>query len=76
MVNLTLAVPQELKHKMDSFKEINWSEVARQAFKQKLEDMEFLREFKSKSKLTENDALRLGREVNRSVSNRLRKMVK
>ena len=76
MVNLTLAVPQELKHKMDSFKEINWSEVARQAFKHKLEDMEFLREFKSKSKLTENDALSLVREVNRSVSNRLRKMVK
>ena len=71
MVTLTLAVPEELKHKMDSFPEMNWSEVARQAFKQKVEDMEFLRKFKSKSTFTEKDALRLGAEVSRKVSKRL-----
>ena len=62
MTTMTLAVPEKLKHKMESFPEMNWSEVARQAFMQKIEDLEFLRKFKSKSKLTENEALKLGAE--------------
>ena len=76
MTTLTLAVPEEMKKKMDSFAEMNWSEVARQAFMQKIEDMEFLRKFKEKSKLTETDALRLGKEVSKEVSNKLRKMAR
>ncbi|MBI2112579.1 hypothetical protein HYT52_03535 [Candidatus Woesearchaeota archaeon] len=57
---------------MDSFPEMNWSEVARQAFMQKIEDMEFLKKFKSKSKLTDEDALRLGDEVSKAVSKHLK----
>lgn len=41
---------------------------------QKIEDMEFLRKFKEKSKLTEAGALRLGRKVSKEVSNKLRKI--
>lgn len=74
MTTLTLAVPDEMKKKMDSFPEMNWSEVARQAFMQKIEDMEFLRKFKEKSKITESDSMRLGKEVSKAVSARLRKM--
>lgn len=76
MTTLTLAVPDEMKRKMDSFPEMNWSEVARQAFIQKIEDMEFLRTFKEKSRLTEADALRLGKKVSKEVSNKLRKMAR
>ncbi|HLC86742.1 MAG TPA: hypothetical protein VJH65_00495 [Candidatus Nanoarchaeia archaeon] len=76
MTTLTLAVPDEMKKKMDSFPEMNWSEVARQAFIQKIEDMDFLRKFKEKSKLTEADALKLGKEVSKSISDRLRKMAR
>ena len=76
MTTLTLAVPDEMKKKMDSFPEMNWSEVARQAFMQKIEDMEFLRRFKEKSKLTESDSLRLSKQVSREVSNKLRKMAR
>ena len=76
MTTLTLAVPDEMKNKMDSFPEMNWSEVARQAFMQKIEDMEFLRRFKEKSKLTEADALRLGKGISKEVSNTLRKMAR
>ena len=43
-----------------------------QAFMQKLNDMEFLIKFKSNSKLTEKDALRLGREVSSEISKRLK----
>ena len=76
MTNLTLAVPDEIKKKMDSFPEMNWSEVARQAFLQKIEDMEFLRTFKEKSKLSESDVLRLSKKVSKKVSNKLRKIGK
>ena len=73
MVNMTLSVPKELKTLMDQFPEINWSEVARKAFREKVEDLKFLKEFTSKSELTEEDALELGRKVNRALSKRYRK---
>ena len=73
MVTMTLAVPDELRHKMETFSEINWSEVARQAFNQKINDLEFLRKFKSKSKLSEKDALKLGAEVSRKLAKRYAK---
>lgn len=70
MTNMTLSVPKELKNMMDRHPEINWSEVARQSFREKLVDLEFLEEFKSKSDLTEEDALELGRMVNKSLRER------
>jgi len=70
MVTMTLAVPGELRHKMEAFPEMNWSEVARQAFNKKINDLEFLRKFKSDSELTEEDALRLGAEVSRKAAAR------
>ncbi|MEK6937908.1 MAG: hypothetical protein AABX04_02595 [Nanoarchaeota archaeon] len=76
MVTMTLAVPEELKHRMDAFPEMNWSEIARQSFIQRLEDMEFLKKFKEKSTLTEGDALRLGKEVSKALSKRLREKAK
>jgi len=36
MVSITLAVPKELKQEMDELKEINWSEIARTAIKNKI----------------------------------------
>ena len=70
MVNITLSIPSELKDKMDSFAEINCSAVAREAFADKIEDFEFLKKFKAKSSMTEEDALRLGRELNEKVAKR------
>ena len=70
MVTMTLAVPKELKDKMESFPEINWSEVARQAFRQKVHDLEILRRFKSESTLTEKEALELGAELNNKLAKR------
>ncbi|MFH1053903.1 MAG: hypothetical protein V1740_05805 [Candidatus Woesearchaeota archaeon] len=70
MVNVTLSIPIELKSKMDLFNEINWSAVAREAFGEKINDLEFLRKFKSRSKLTEEDAINLGRELNKNLAKR------
>ena len=73
MTTMTLAVPSELKNKMEKFPEMNWSEVARQAFMQRIKDLEFLKKFKSDSTLTEEDALRLGRELNKNLAKRYKK---
>jgi len=70
MVTMTLAVPEDLKHKMDSFPELNWSEVARQAFKQKITDLEILNRFVKNSRLTERDALELGAKVSKNLAKR------
>jgi len=52
MDTITVAVPNDLKEEMDQFPEINWSEVARQAFQQKIADLKFLRAFRSQSTIT------------------------
>jgi hypothetical protein len=70
MVTMTLAVPKELKERMDTFPEINWSEVARQAFRRKVEDLEILRKFTRESTLTEKEALELGAELSKKLAKR------
>lgn len=40
MVNMTLAIPKETHAKMKQYKEIKWTEVARQALERKLKELE------------------------------------
>ncbi len=68
MVSMTLAIPREMKIEMDEHPEINWSEIARQAIQQKLVLLEHMDKLLAKSKLTEKDALELGRKVNKAVA--------
>jgi hypothetical protein len=67
---MTLAVPDELKKKMEKFPEMNWSEVARQAIRQRVEMLETLKEFTKDSTMTEEDALEMGRKVNKALAKR------
>ncbi len=71
MPTITLSVPEDLKHEMDESKEINWSEVARAAIKAKVSQLNILKAISAKSKLTEKDALELGRQINKSLHDRL-----
>jgi hypothetical protein len=59
-----------MKGKMDSFAEINWSAVAREAFSDKIKDLEVVKSFKAKSTLSEEDAVNLGRELNSNLAKR------
>lgn len=76
MVSLTLSVNDELKVKMDEHPEMNWSEVARRAIIDKIEDLEFMKTIRAKSKLTEKDAIDLGRKVNKGMARRFEDAVK
>jgi len=71
MAVVTVSVSDELKKKMDSFEEMNWSAVARRAFEESVRDMEIIREFRKDSTITEEDAIALGRKVNASMAKRL-----
>lgn len=67
MASLTLSMPAELREKMEHFKYINWSEVARSAIISKLEVLEKMDRLLAKSKLTQEDTLKYGRVINKRV---------
>lgn len=67
MANMTLAIPEDLKLFLDRHPEMNWSEVARQAFREKASQLELLDSIAAKSKLTEEDALEIGRRIKKSM---------
>ena len=73
MVSITLSVPKEMKNEMNNFQDINWSAVARQAIKNRLIMLERFKEFTKDSTLTEEDALRLGKELNKNLAKRYNK---
>jgi len=67
MPAITLSVPEELKQEMDRSKFVNWSEVARGAIKEKVAQLRILNAIASKSKLSEKDAIEIGRKINKSL---------
>ena len=71
MVSITLSVPDELKQKMDKFEWLNWSSIAREAWVKRMRQLEILEKFEKdfeKSKLTDEDCIKLGRELRRAMS--------
>jgi len=73
MPTITLSVPEELKHEMDESREINWSEVARQAIKEKVAQLKILKKIAVKSKLTEKDAIEIGRKIKKAMHEKYKK---
>ena len=68
MTNMTLAIPEDLNRIMKRHVEIRWSEVARQALWKQARKIELMDKILSKSKLTEEDALELGKKINLGVA--------
>mgnify|MGYP001559978005 CR=1 FL=1 len=65
---MTLSLPEDLHDIMQKHKEIKWSEIARQALWGHAKRLEIMDKILSKSKLTEEDALEIGRKVNREIA--------
>ena len=70
MANMTISVPDELKAILDKHPEMNWSEVARQAWKNKVEQLELLNRLTARSKATDKDIEELGRLIKRGIASR------
>ncbi|MFC6766640.1 hypothetical protein [Natrinema soli] len=71
MPTVTVNVDDELKERMESHPEINWSEVARNAFKEKVEDFELLEQLTEGSELTEKDVDEIAELIDSNVAERL-----
>lgn len=67
---MTMAVPEGLHKIMKKHQEIKWSEIARQALWVKAKRLEFMDKLLSKSQLTEQDALELGRKIKKGIAER------
>lgn len=70
MTSINLTIPQDLKKRMEQFRDINWSEIASNAILKKIEDLEFLDRFTSESEIDDTLAIELGGEVSKNVSKR------
>ena len=70
MANMTISVPDELKAMLDRYPEMNWSEVARQAWKSKAEQLELLNRLTARSKATDKDIEELGRLIKKGIASR------
>lgn len=68
MVNVTIAVPEELKKLLDTHPEINWSEVARQAWWQKARELDLLNKLTSASKTDDKDVLELAKIIKKGMA--------
>lgn len=68
MANMTLAIPDELHKKMKQMNEIRWSEIARRAIEERINDLEVMNKIASKSKLTKKDVDEISKKIKRSAT--------
>jgi predicted CopG family antitoxin len=67
---MTLSIPEELHKKMKRHTEFKWSDVARQAFEKRIEEIEFMEKVLKNSELTEEDAERIGHGMKSKIGKR------
>ncbi len=67
MPTLTLAITEDLKKEMDSLPEFNWSEICRARIREKIAEYKLFKSITDKSKLTQEDALKIADKINESL---------
>ncbi len=72
MANMTLSIPDDLHKKMKKLSDIKWSEVARKAIEQRINDMEAIEKIASKSKLTQKDADEISKKIKEGIARKHR----
>jgi hypothetical protein len=65
---MTLAIPDDLYKVMKKHKEIKWTEVARQAIRERARKIELMDSLLSKSEITEEDAIEIGNKIKHEIS--------
>ena len=72
MTNMTLSIPEELAKRMKPFSEIKWSEIARKAIEERVNDLEAINKIASKSKLTMKDVEEIGEKIKKGLYAKLK----
>ena len=67
---MTLSVPKELHEKMKCFSEIKWSEIARRAIEERINDLEVMNKIASKSKLTKKEVEQISKKIKGRMANK------
>ena len=70
MVNMTLAVPEELSRIIRDHTEIKWTEIARKAMWEHARKLELMEKLVAKSKLTEKQAEEIGERIKTKLHKR------
>lgn len=68
MANITLSIPDELHRKMKGISDVRWSEIARRAIEQRINDLEEMNRLASKSKMTDKDIEEISKKIKRSAA--------
>ena len=68
MVNVTIAVPEDLKKLLDKHPEMNWSEVARQAWWQKAKELELFNKLTKSSDVSDKNVLELAKTIKKGMT--------
>jgi hypothetical protein len=71
MTNITLSIPEDIKKEMEKFPEINWSEIARASIIKRISFLKEMNKLLKDSEMTEEDAITLGRKVNKAIAKKL-----
>jgi ribosomal protein L15 len=71
MPTITVSVDDDLKERMEKHPEINWSEVTRQAIRNKIEKLELMDELTADSKLTDEDVDEIAAKIDESARKRI-----
>lgn len=71
MPTITVNVDDGLKERMEEHPEINWSEVTRQAIREKITKLELLDELTADSELTDDDVDRIAAEIDEGARKHL-----
>ncbi|MBU2615828.1 MAG: hypothetical protein KKC19_01880 [Nanoarchaeota archaeon] len=61
-------MPEELHNRIKKMPEIKWSEVARRAIEERINDLEVMNKIASKSKLTRIDVEEISKKIKRSAA--------
>jgi hypothetical protein len=74
MAIVSVSISDELKTKMEELDVINWSAVARNAFANKIKEVDLIKNLTANSKLTEKDVKEISEKIDKKASKKFIKM--
>ena len=74
VAELKIKIPEDLKRKMEKFG-VDWSPEIRRMIEREIQNLTEIERIISKSKMTEENALELGRKISKSIAEKFKKHV-
>lgn len=68
MPKISIRVSEDLKKRMEEHSEINWSEIARESFEERLNKIDLADKIASKSELTKEDVEKLSEKIKEGIA--------